>query len=254
MFYLNFVFVFLLGLIIGSFLNCLIWRLHTGESLGDRSYCPKCLKQINWYDNIPLVSFLILKGKCRFCGQVISWQYPLVEFFTGVLFLLSFYLYFTESPNYLLIARNWFILSVLIVVFVYDLKWRLILDKVMIPSIIMVLVLNLFLDLFWWDIIFSAIIGGAFFLLQFLISQGRWIGGGDIRLGFFMGASLASVSGIVLAIFVSYLLGSVIGVGLIVLGKKKWGSEVPLGVFLAIGTVISLFWGPEIVQWYLSYL
>src|SRR6056297_1686255 len=112
MLYLILTFVFIFGLVIGSFLNCLIWRLHTGESLGNRSYCPSCRHQIKWYDNIPLLSFLFLRGKCRYCGKNISWQYPAVEFVTAVLFLYSFYLYYTAPGfDYLVAVRNWFIIA-----------------------------------------------------------------------------------------------------------------------------------------------
>lgn len=255
MFYFILTFVFIFGLVIGSFLNCLIWRLHTGESLGSRSYCPNCRHQINWYDNIPLFSFLFLRGRCRYCGQKISPQYPLVELAAGLLFSYSFYLYYASgSLNYLEVVRDWFIIAVLLVVFVYDLKWQLILDKVMLPAIFIVAGINLFLGTTWWILVISAIIGGGFFFLQFVVSRGMWIGGGDIRLGIFMGAALAKISTLILALFSSYLLGSVVGIALIISGKKKWGSKIPLGVFLAIGTIFALFWGNSVVEWYLGIL
>ena len=114
-FYLFFIFIF--GLIIGSFLNCLIWRLHKKESMWNRSYCPKCLKQIAWYDNIPIFSFLWLRGRGRCCGQRISWQYPAVELATGVLFVIAFLANFEfQILNFDLILiiqllRDWFIIS-----------------------------------------------------------------------------------------------------------------------------------------------
>ncbi len=160
-------FIFLFGLIIGSFLNCLIWRLHKKESLLGRSYCPKCKKQIAWYDNIPVLSFIMLGGKCRQCGKAISWQYPIVELTTGVLFVAAFlhnfeirifnfesifnYLIFNNSIEIhnskfiIQLLRDWFLIFVMVVVFIYDLRWYLILDIVTLPASIIILILNLYI-------------------------------------------------------------------------------------------------------------
>ena len=251
--FLVLIFVFSFGLIIGSFLNCLVWRLRTGESLLGRSYCLKCKKQIAWYDNLPVLSFVLLKGKCRQCGGKISWQYPIVELTTGVLFVLAYYLnYELRITNYELIIqllRDWFLISAMMVIFIYDLRWRLILDVVTLPAGLVVLILNLALGFSLWNLLVSGIIGSGFFLLQFLISGGKWIGGGDIRLGLLMGLALGW-PGVIVAIIISYFLGSLVGLGLIAAGKKRWGSEVPLGVFLAAGTIIDLFWQEQILNWY----
>jgi len=246
--YLILIFVFVFGLIIGSFLNCLIWRLNTGESLWGRSYCPKCKKPIAWYDNVPVLSFVWLGGKCRSCGKPISRQYPAVELITGLLFLAAFAGDFQFSIKLL---RDWFLISVMIVVFIYDLRWYLILDAVTLPACLVMLILNLTLGLSWQNLLVSGIIGGSFFLTQFLLSRGRWIGGGDIRLGLLMGLSLGW-PGVLVAIIISYFIGSAVGLGLVAAGKKQWGSEVPLGVFLAVGTIIALFWQEPILNWYLN--
>ncbi|MFA4941987.1 MAG: prepilin peptidase, partial [Patescibacteria group bacterium] len=140
----------------GSFLNCLVWRLHEGEGMWNRSYCPKCRKQIAWYDNIPVFSFIFLSGKCRHCRKSISWQYPAVELITGILFFLSFYLNLLNfsagdflnfqpfsNPNFLLsVFRDWFVIAVMIVIFIYDLRWYLILDEVSLPACSAVLIFN----------------------------------------------------------------------------------------------------------------
>ena len=297
-------FIFLFGLIIGSFLNCLIWRVYKKIPLtpfikgaSDRSYCPKCKKQIAWYDNIPILSFILLKGKCRHCGKPISWQYPMVELATGVLFVLAFYNNFqipltpfikgAEIPltpfvkggvlqfsiltsNFLLLTsifRDWFIISVMIVVFVIDLRWYLILDAVTMPAAGIIFVLNLILGLnppnplyqggiiglSWQNLLFSGIIGGSFFLIQFVISKGKWIGGGDIRLGLLMGLALGWPN-VLTAIFLAYFIGSIFGIGLILTGRKKWKSQVPLGTFLAVAAIITLLWGDKILGWYLGIL
>lgn len=258
-----------MGLIIGSFLNCLIWRLHTGESLDGRSHCPKCGQQINWYDNIPVLSFLLLRGRCRYCRKKISWQYPIVELTTGLLFLIAFARIFPKeaflSPAYpfhpadfLVLFRDWFLIAVMVIVFIYDLRWYLILDVITLPAAAVLFLTNLgimVLEGRAWPglayLLLSGIIGGSFFLLQFLVSRGRWIGGGDIRLGFLMGLALGW-PGIMIALFLAYFLGSFVGLGLIASGKKEWGSKVPLGTFLSVATLAALFWGEQILNWYLN--
>ncbi|MDO8593060.1 MAG: prepilin peptidase [bacterium] len=252
------IFIFLFGLIIGSFLNCLIWRLHKKETLLNRSYCPKCRKQISWYDNLPVLSFIMLYGKCRKCREKISWQYPTVELATGILFVMAFannFQFFSLREIWqsqtIQLSRDFFLISVMVVVFIYDLRWYLILDKVTLPACLIVFIFNLLLGYNLLNLLISGIIGGGFFLLQFLISRGRWIGGGDIRLGLLMGLALGW-PGVILAIIISYFLGSIIGIGMILAGKKQWGSEVPLGVFLAAGAIITLFWQAEILNWYVN--
>ncbi|MCG2701383.1 MAG: prepilin peptidase [Candidatus Falkowbacteria bacterium] len=271
MFYLIYFFIFLFGLTIGSFLNCLIWRLRKNEGMMNRSYCPKCKKQIDWYDNVPVLSFIFLRGKCRHCKKPISWQYPAVELTTAILFLISFIVNsqpliidvfinsqfsiskFLTSYFLLLTFRDWFLISVMIVIFIYDLRWYLILDKVVLPACLIIFALNCFLGISWQNMLISGIIGSSFFLFQFLISKGKWIGGGDIRLGLLMGIALGWPS-VLTAIFLAYLIGSVVGIGLILSGRKQWSSKVPLGVFLSTATIIVLFWGEMILDWYFSLL
>jgi prepilin signal peptidase PulO-like enzyme (type II secretory pathway) len=266
--------VFILGLIIGSFLNCLIWRLHKKETILGRSYCPECRRQIFWYDNIPLLSYLLLHGKCRHCQKRISYQYPLVEFVVGALFVLAFFYNFPVQSSFFLdgqfsmialltLIRDWLLICVMVIIFVYDLRWYLILDVVSLPASLVFLIFNLVIDYLkfngslpanvWQGLLFSGIIGMSFFLLQFIISKGRWIGGGDIRLGLLMGLALGWPN-ILVALFIAYILGSVVGVGLIMAGKKQWGSQVPFGVFLSVATIISLFWGSQLLNWYLATL
>ncbi|MFH1661813.1 MAG: prepilin peptidase [Candidatus Falkowbacteria bacterium] len=252
--------IFIFGLIMGSFLNCFILRLHAKKTMLGRSFCPKCKKQIAWYDNIPVLSFLILGGRCRSCKKRISFQYIIVELATGLLFTLSFYIaniqYSISNIQLLLIFKYWFLISVMIIVFIYDLRWYLILDRIVLPSCVIIFSMNLFLGFSsqggfpsWQNMLISGIIGGSFFLIQFLISRGKWIGGGDIRLGLLMGISLGWPD-VITAIFLAYFMGSIIGLGLIAFKKKKWGSQIPLGVFLSTSTIITLFWGELIIKWY----
>ena len=251
--------IFILGLSIGSFINCLIWRLHKKKTILGRSICPKCKNKIFWYDNIPLFSFLFLRGKCRKCRKKISWQYPLVELITGILFvmaaLINYQLLGLENlvtfNFFLLILKSWFLIAIMIIIFIYDLKYYLILDIIALPACIIIFILNLFLGFSLWNLLISGIIGGSFFLLQFLVSKGKWIGGGDIRLGLLMGLSLSWPMSI-FAIFLAYIIGSIVVLPLLILKKKKLKSEIPLGVFLSTATIITLFWGEQILNWYLN--
>ena len=271
--YLFIILSFVFGLVFGSFINCLVWRLHKNESLLNRSYCPKCGKKIAWYDNIPVLSFVLLLAKCRHCKSKISFQYPLIELLTAALFVVAFivnscnfsgnteFLIFNlqflnntplilDSKFLILLFRDWFVISVMIVIFIYDLRWYLILDIVTLPACVIVFIVNLMLGFNWQNLLISGIIGGSFFLIQFVLSRGRWIGGGDIRLGLLIGLILGWPN-ILVAIFLAYLVGAIISVFLVVVSKKKWESKIPLGIFLSVATIITLFWGDAILDWYL---
>jgi prepilin signal peptidase PulO-like enzyme (type II secretory pathway) len=250
---------FLFGLFVGSFLNCLIYRLSLGESfLRGRSYCPKCKHKLSWYDLIPLLSFFILKGKCRYCSAKISLQYPLVEFFSGLLFAFSALLIFLSPPTSLYqffqfsftILFYWFFISVLIIIFVYDLKYFIIPDKIIYPAILVSFIWRL-ISFRGLDPLFSAVGSGAFFLLIFLISRGKWLGLGDVKLVFFMGL-LLGFPNILLSLFLAFSIGAIIGMGLIILGKKSLKDEIPFAPFLVIGTLIALFFGQNLINWYLE--
>jgi prepilin signal peptidase PulO-like enzyme (type II secretory pathway) len=209
-----------------------------------------------------VVSFILLRGKCRHCKKPISTQYPAVELITGILFVLAFYFScelrvasydaVVYDPLFIIqLLRDFFLISVMVIIFIYDLRWYQILDIITLPACLVVFILNLFLGFNLWNLLISGIIGSSFFLVQFLVSNGRWIGGGDIRLGLLMGLALGWPA-VILAIIISYFIGSIVGIGLVLAGKKKWGSELPLGVFLALGVIISLFWQEPILNWYFN--
>jgi prepilin signal peptidase PulO-like enzyme (type II secretory pathway) len=260
MFYFFLFFSLIIGAIIGSFTNCFVWRLHENESLLGRSYCPVCRQKISWYDNIPILSFIILRGKCRNCGGKISWQYPLVEIFMSLLFAAEAFLIFS-SKNYggyfflnqasaLRLTRDWFFTFILLIVFVYDLRWYLIPDKVVLPAIVIIFSANLFLGFSWWMLLLCGLAGAGFFFLQFAVSGGRWMGGGDIRLGLLLGVFFGGFDFLFLSIFLSYLIGSVVSLFLVAIKQKKWNSQIPLGVFLVPGAILTLFFGNKIISWY----
>ena len=247
--------IFFLGLVVGSFLNCYIWRLYKGESIiHGRSYCPKCKKTLRWYELIPLVSFALQRGRCRGCMQPIDWQYPIVELVMGMLFVLTYLrmgiphgiLHFTF---YIL---HFYLLSVLTIIFVFDLRYGLVPDVVALPAIVIALLYAVLthLQLAAIGYLFLAACSGAiFFAAQYYFSHGRWLGAGDIRIGALMGA-MVGWPYVFAALVVSYFVGGVVGVILLATGKKKFGQTVPLGTFLTFGTAIVFLYGAPIWNWY----
>lgn len=246
---LNF-YIIILGLIIGSFLNCLIWRLYKDESISGRSYCPHCRKTIAWYDNIPVFSFIVLRGRCRQCQKKISWQYPAVEIATALLFYLSF-LGVSDSGQFPLdLARAWLLMIVFIVVFVYDSRWQLVPMNFVWPVTAIIFILNIFLGRPIISLIVSGALTASFFLLQYLITKKRGLGEGDIWLGLLLGIAFPSFPEIFLALFLAYLSGSLVGVGLMLIKGKGRKTKIALGPFLAFGAIITLIWGNYLLTAY----
>ena len=250
MFY--YLFVIGLGLIIGSFLNCLIYRLEIDKTfLKGRSFCPACQHELNFFDLIPVLSFIFLKARCRYCQARISWQYPLIEIFTAFVFLIVFQSF---SFNLFLVGYYFLVFSLLIVIFVFDLKHYIIPDKIIYPAILIVLIFNFqFLKdfSFFLELILSGLIAAGFFLSLVLVSKGRWMGVGDIKLAFLMGIILGFPA-ILVSLFLAFLIGSLIGLLLIGLSKKTFKSEIPFGPFLIIGLWLAFFWAEQIISWYQS--
>ncbi len=266
--------VFGFGLAIGSFLNAYIYRLHAEQSvMKGRSFCPWCKKTLRAKDLLPIVSFILLKAKCRFCKMKISWQYPLVEAGTAFLFVLG-YLHFIGNPfietlkfaNFVAFVSYMCVVAIFIVIFVYDLKYYLILDKVTVPAFFILLLFDVLSVVVQQDAgsglmrgsavplvlyLAAGLIGGGFFALQFLISRGKWVGGGDIRLGVLMGMALG-LKHLFLALFLAYVGGSVISLSLIIWKKKKLNSQIPFAVFLVPATLAVLLYGGAIEAWYIS--
>lgn len=251
--------IFIFGLCVGSFLNCVIYRLQTNEKIGmSRSHCVNCGHVLHWYDLIPLLSFLVLRGKCRYCGKPISIQYPLVEIATGVLFLFLIFPLVGQAGNFQNFAEIIYLLIIscfLIVIFVYDLKHYLILDKVIYPAIGIALayqIINFQTNSLLYAL-FAALLASGFFASIVFASRGKYMGAGDIKLGFLMGL-LLSFPQILTGLFLAFLFGAIIGIGMIILKKKTLKSEVPFGPFLVAGTFIAMFWGEQILNWYLRFL
>jgi len=249
--------IFLLGLAVGSALNALVYRLDKKKSwIFGYSICPSCKHKLSWRDLFPVLSFLFLRGHCRYCQKKISLQYPIIEIATGVIFVLVYLVnpitqFSIINLQSAILGTNLLITAVLILIFVYDLKHYLILDKVVLPAIIIVFFINIYLGRSVPNMLLASFSLSIFFLLQFLISKGKWIGGGDIRLGFFMGIILGWPQAL-LALFLSYLFGSVIGIFLILFKLKSWRSQLPFAAFLVPGTLVAMLWGEKLLNWYLS--
>lgn len=251
-------FIFMFGLAIGSFLNAVIYRLEIGDSVAKgRSRCPKCGHILSWYELIPLISFAIQRGRCRNCKEKISWQYPIVEFFTAALFLFAFLNFdFYKGPTFVedIVALVYMlaVFSFLVLIFVFDFK-HYIIPNIAVYSIIAIA--------FFYNLIFNsgsmlfhilaAVVVSGFFLFLFLISSGKWIGMGDVKYGIFMGLFLGWPAAVV-GLFLSYIIGAIVGVIMISLKKKGLKSEIPFGPFLIIGAIIAYFYSGQILSWYLS--
>ncbi len=254
---LTYLTIIVLGLFVGSFLNCVAYRLEIKESfLKGRSYCPHCKKTIAWFDLIPVFSFFALKGRCRNCSSKISWQYPVVEASTALMFLLVFN-YFSEL-SLSTIVYYWFIVSIFILVFVYDYKHLIIPDSAVIFAVALSLLWLLFqflnqsrsleeISIF----IFSGIGASMFLFFFFLASKGQWMGFGDVKLAFAMGLFLGFPE-IVTAFLISFFAGGIFGLIAIFLKRKNLKSEVPFAPFLIIGTFVALFWGEVLLTLYLG--
>jgi prepilin signal peptidase PulO-like enzyme (type II secretory pathway) len=249
--------IFLFGLIFGSFLNSVIYRLEKGESfLKGRSFCPHCGHILNWSDLIPIFSFLFLKGRCRYCQKKISIQYPLVELFTAFLFILPF---FIKLYSFVDLIFYWLISGFLIIIFVFDLKHYLIPDKI----VYLALLTTFFFRLFqvWkfnnWKFLLNPFLSGffvaSFFFLIVFISKEKWMGGGDVKLAFLMGLFLGFPK-ILVALFSAFFFGAIISIGLILSGKKTIKEEIPFAPFLILGVFLALFWGEELINLYWQFL
>jgi prepilin signal peptidase PulO-like enzyme (type II secretory pathway) len=245
---LFYILIFAFGTIIGSFLNVVIYRLNTKESiLKNRSHCPFCNKRLTWYELIPIISFFIQIGRCRGCRKKISWQYPLVEFFTGIIFLLVFFFQYSLLGTCFLLLVSCF----LIIIFVYDLKHYLVVDIIIYPAIIISFLYCLSEVSMIIDYILASIIAGGFFLAIVLISKGKWMGTGDIKIGVLMGLVLG-MPWVFVALSLAFLFGAFVSIILLAFKKKTLQSEIPFGPFLVFATFVVMFWGEALLNWYLN--
>ena len=240
--------IFAFGLIIGSFCNVVIYRLPQGKSIvTPGSQCRSCGSPIRPWDNIPLLSYFLLRGRCRFCKEPISTRYPTIECISGMLFVLL-YLKFGLSMTFSVYA---FLTSALLIVALIDLDHRIIPNIITLPGMAVGVGLSMgVLPITPLASLFGLMIGGAIFYLIALVSKGG-MGGGDIKLIAMIGAFLGLQGGL-FTIFASALLGSVVGLMLMLLGKRGRKDRVPFGPFLSFGAILFMLCGDGLIQWYLN--
>lgn len=242
---------FIFGLLMGSFLNVCIFRIPMEQSIvSPGSHCPHCNKTIRFYDNIPLLSYLILGGKCRYCRASISLQYPLVEGMTALSSLLLF-LRFGPSLSYLFYFA---FVAALITITVIDLHHQIIPDVISLPGIGIGLLASLIVPqiTFLNSLLGTLLGGGSLFLVATAyhwLFKREGMGGGDVKLLAMIGAFLGWKA-VILTIFLSSFIGSVTGIILILIKGKNFKYAIPFGPFLSVGAVISLFYGESLIRWY----
>lgn len=293
---------FLIGTVLGSLVKALADRSLGGKSFWGRSYCPNCKHKLAWYDLFPLLSYIILQGKCRYCRRKIGIRYLLVEVVMGII---VGFLFWQHSNNFQsldllhslrisfqfsifsleLLSKTFFIV-VLAILFLTDLEKMIIPDRIVLPSIIIGIVLSLIITVlkivylysmlsqsavgrlllpphseyfqrhaleiaqpFFLSLLMAFLIGGFFYSL-IVVTKGKGMGGGDVKLGAFMGIMLGFPNAL-FALVLSFLTGAIFSIGLIITGKKHFGQTIPFGPFLVLGSLTALFWGREIMDWYL---
>ena len=246
------IYAFGLGAFIGSFLNVLIHRLPRKENfVTGRSHCPKCNELIRWYDNIPLLSFLILRARCRRCKAPISWRYPSVEFITALFFLLAFRLYGLSFHT--MVAAIFF--SMLLVVTFIDFEYYIIPDKITYPGMVLGLALSFVNPLVTpLDALIGLLAGGvSLYLLAVVgdfIFKKESLGGGDIKLAAMLGAFLGWKS-IIFIFFGAAVLGLIYAVIQMIISRKLGaGRMIPFGPFLSLAALLALFFGEMLIDFY----
>ena len=251
--------VFAFGLMVGSFLNVCIWRIPRGEQIvKGRSRCTHCKKQILWHDNIPLLSFCLLKGRCRFCKRRIAWRYPLVELVSALLWV-GVVIRFGWTP---LAAAYGVLAALLLALAVIDAREMILPDEITLPGVSLGVILSYYLPQMqgaasrWaglWASVLGALVGAAVIwmvgFLGRLAFKREAMGMGDVKLMAMVGAWIGLVKVLMVDLLFGPILGALVGVVL----KYRYGRDlIPYGPFLAAGTGIALFWGDSLVRWYLS--
>lgn len=259
-----------LGLGLGSFVNALVWRVHMQSKkahkddkdlsiIKGRSICPHCKHKLASRDLIPVLSWVTLRGACRYCKKPISSQYPLVELATAALFLVSYYFWpFPVEGDQALIFSVWLVLLTgLMALVVFDFRWKLLPNRIMYP---LGYIAGLFalLNIYYSPdragtfigIVLGVVFGGGIFYLLYQVSKGKWIGGGDVRLGWLLGAIVGSPSKSILFIFLAALMGTLVSVPLMANKRLSRHSTIPFGPFLIAGAFIAVLFGSKMLHWY----
>ncbi|MBU0766906.1 prepilin peptidase [Patescibacteria group bacterium] len=235
------IFFFVLGLTFGSFGNVLILRLPKGKKIVGRSQCPKCKNQISTIDLIPVISYILLRGQCRFCKKKISIQYPIVEFVTGVLFVIAVMQTPESSLAALLLAG---LLWLLFLMAFIDAQIQGIPDLLNIPFVLLALIFAWFTGTFT---ILAPVTVAGLFLVQWLVSSGAWVGSGDIILAAGIGLMMGDWERALVAIVAAYIVGALVALVGLLTGQISRKDHIAFGPFLAIGALITILWGEQLL-------
>ena len=246
---LIYTFSVLLGLVVGSFLNVVIYRMPRGLSLvRPGSQCPECKTPIRWYDNVPLLSWISLKGRCRKCDNPISVRYPLVEGFTGLSFGFAMWRFGLSWH----VGLAWFFIAVLICLALIDLDHMIIPSRITLPGAAIGLAASIALQPDKWWVYLAAAAGGALFCFLLAVGwPGGGMGGGDVTMALFIGAVLGAPA-IFVAFFLAFLTGTVFGLYIIATHKGSRKTRIPFGPFLSFGAYIALFAGESLIDGYMN--
>lgn len=238
---------FICGLVIGSFLEVVIYRVPRKISIiKPGSYCPSCSGKIAFYDNIPLISYILLRGRCRNCKVRISPKTFIIEILTGLLFVLNYFFFGLSIQTVIGIIFS----SVLIAVSFIDIDLRIIPNVIVIPFTAVGLALNIYLNPVRWWMPFAFSAGAFTFMLIINLIYPKGMGMGDVKLSLMVGAFL--VKSVIAGLFLGFLVGAIFGVAIII-KKRKMRQTIPFGPFISIGSIIALFWGDNILKWYTSF-
>lgn len=251
------------GLLAGGIANARVMRTRESLIFTTSRSCSICAQPAHPKEMLPILGYFAVKGRCHRCKEVIPWQYPATEAAFAFLFVVfaaralglwGFALpaFVAADEAFLLFVRDALIASALILIFVFDYRAYIIPDRLTIPAMIAAILCNVALGVPVVSILLGGFLIGGFFAVQFLMSQGRWVGGGDIRMGMLMGFLLGPWLGVV-ALLMSYVAGAVAGVFLLATKKREMGSHVPFGTFMALATVVTMLWGQQILDWYLGF-
>jgi prepilin signal peptidase PulO-like enzyme (type II secretory pathway) len=250
----------IVGLSLGSFVNAFVWRLHEGKNwINDRSICINCQHELKAQDLAPILSWLWLRGKCRYCHKNISIQYPLIEATVTLLFLSSYELWPDSLRGFeIIIFSLWLLITTgLVALALYDLRYMLLPTKLIYSLLVVAIVMSTIIIYrssapltTSIDLMIGSLIGGGIFYVIYLLSSGKWIGGGDVRLGFLLGLLAATPERSLLLIFLASLIGATLSLILMTFKRLKRTSLIPFGPFLITALFIVQFFGQHLIHWY----
>jgi len=242
--------IVIIGAVAGSFLTALTWRFDRPLTMiTGRSVCPHCSHRLAAAELVPLISFIWQKGRCQSCQAAISWRYPIIEGLTIAVMLI---LYWQWGLTFDFVLAGLIALG-LLALFIVDAEHQLVSDLFVIMTAVAIFLGHWRWGGDFWSWVLGALFGALFFFIQYIVSSGRWVGGGDIRLGALLGL-LVGWPLMLVTVFGAYVIGALVTLPWLLQGRLSRTSAVPFGPFLIIAAAATLLWGPAIINWYVSIL